>query len=132
MIWGEALTGDIPAFVKTDDDRKTEGDALTLLTAMLPGKERQELDELFGELEREETMEAKIVHALDKMETLIQHNEADIATWLPLGETRRHGHYQASYRARYSRMGRDGGRTVLHFQLRREKEKLNPEPWLNR
>ena len=29
-------------------------------------------------------MEAKIVHALDKMETLIQHNEADIATWLPL------------------------------------------------
>ena len=25
----------------------------------------------------------------------------------------------------------DGNRTVLHFQLRREKEKLNPEPWLN-
>lgn len=24
------------------------------------------------------------------------------------------------------------GRTVLHFQLRREKTKLNPEPWLNR
>ena len=28
--------------------------------------------------------------------------------------------------------GADGGRTVLHFQLRREKEKLNPEPWLDR
>lgn len=26
----------------------------------------------------------------------------------------------------------DGNRTVLHFQLRKEKEKLNPEPWLNR
>ncbi len=26
----------------------------------------------------------------------------------------------------------DNGRTVLHFQLRREKEKLNPAPWLNR
>lgn len=26
----------------------------------------------------------------------------------------------------------DNGRTVLHFQLRREKEKLNPEAWLNR
>ena len=26
----------------------------------------------------------------------------------------------------------DNQRTVLHFQLRREKEKLNPEPWLNR
>lgn len=28
--------------------------------------------------------------------------------------------------------GADGGRTMLHFQLRKEKEKLNPEPWLNR
>ncbi|MDD3036270.1 peptidoglycan DD-metalloendopeptidase family protein [Bacteroides sp.] len=26
----------------------------------------------------------------------------------------------------------NNGRAVLHFQLRREKEKLNPEPWLNR
>ncbi|MEG1562583.1 MAG: peptidoglycan DD-metalloendopeptidase family protein [Bacteroides sp.] len=26
----------------------------------------------------------------------------------------------------------DGGRTVLHFQLRHEKEKLNPESWLSR
>ena len=26
----------------------------------------------------------------------------------------------------------DGGRTVLHFQLRKEKQKLNPEPWLSR
>lgn len=28
--------------------------------------------------------------------------------------------------------GTDGGRTVLHFQLRRETEKLNPELWLER
>ena len=26
----------------------------------------------------------------------------------------------------------DGGRTVLHFQLRKEKEKLNPELWIDR
>ena len=26
----------------------------------------------------------------------------------------------------------NGGRTVLHFQLRRERDKLNPEPWLAR
>jgi septal ring factor EnvC (AmiA/AmiB activator) len=26
----------------------------------------------------------------------------------------------------------DNNRTVLHFQLRREKEKLNPEPWLDK
>ena len=31
-----------------------------------------------------ETEEAKIYKALDKMEALIQHNEADISTWLPL------------------------------------------------
>ena len=28
--------------------------------------------------------------------------------------------------------GADAGRTVLHYQLRKEKEKLNPEPWLNK
>ncbi len=81
---GEAVTGDIPAFVKTDEDREVEGDAIGNVIAMLPEKERTELDELFDELEKAETMEAKIVHALDKMEALIQHNEADIATWLPL------------------------------------------------
>lgn len=81
---GEAVTGDIPAFVKTDDDREVEEDAISNVTVMLPEKEQTELDEVFDELEKAETMEAKIVHALDKMEALIQHNEADIATWLPL------------------------------------------------
>ncbi len=81
---GEAVTGDIPAFVKTDNDREVEGNAISQVTAMLPEKEQKELDQLFEELERSETMEAKIVHALDKMEALIQHNEADIETWLPL------------------------------------------------
>jgi len=31
-----------------------------------------------------ETIEAKIYKALDKMEAIIQHDEADISTWLPL------------------------------------------------
>ena len=26
----------------------------------------------------------------------------------------------------------DNNRTVLHFQLRKEKEKVNPEPWFTR
>ena len=30
------------------------------------------------------TAEAKIYKAMDKLEALIQHNESDIATWLPL------------------------------------------------
>ena len=70
--------------MKTDSDREVEESAISNVTAMLPERERKELDELFDELEKAETMEAKIVHALDKMEALIQHNEADIATWLPL------------------------------------------------
>ena len=31
-----------------------------------------------------ETLEARVCKALDKMEALIQHNEADLSTWLPL------------------------------------------------
>ena len=31
-----------------------------------------------------QTREAKIYKALDKMEAVIQHNESDISTWLPL------------------------------------------------
>jgi len=39
---------------------------------------------LLTEMNAMETQEAKIYKALDKMEAVIQHNEADIATWLPL------------------------------------------------
>lgn len=35
-------------------------------------------------MERLETPEAKLYKALDKLEALIQHNEADLSTWLPL------------------------------------------------
>ena len=31
-----------------------------------------------------ETEEARIYKALDKLEAVIQHNESDISTWLPL------------------------------------------------
>ena len=31
-----------------------------------------------------ETQEAKIYKALDKMEAVIQHDESDISTWIPL------------------------------------------------
>ena len=55
---GECFTGDIPAFVKTDSDRKTE-----------------------DEMEKQETLEAKLYKALDKLEALIQHNESPIDTW---------------------------------------------------
>ena len=81
---GEAFTGDIPAFIKTAEDEKTEENTVDKFISTLPEEYRTELASLFDEMNRLETTEAKIYKALDKMETLIQHNEADISTWLPL------------------------------------------------
>ena len=81
---GEAVTGDVPAFEKKEEDRMTEKDAIYQIAEVLPDKKRKEFLMLLEELEASETMEAKIVHALDKMEAIIQHNEASIDTWVPL------------------------------------------------
>ena len=35
-------------------------------------------------MNRGESLESRIWAALDKLETLVQHNEADISTWLPV------------------------------------------------
>ena len=42
------------------------------------------LKALQTEMNALETQEAKIYNALDKMEAVIQHNESDISTWIPL------------------------------------------------
>jgi len=81
---GEAFTGDIPAFVKTSEDEITEENAVDKFISTLPEEYRNELTLLFDEMNKLESLEARIYKALDKMETLIQHNEADISTWLPL------------------------------------------------
>lgn len=81
---GEAVTGDVPAFNKGDKERERESEALRQIEQMLPQPQRSELTELFREIEENRTKEAKLCQALDKMEALIQHNEADISTWLPL------------------------------------------------
>lgn len=81
---GEAFTGDIPAFEKTDGDEKKEEDVVKRFTDGLPEPYRTELGNLFEEMNALESEEAKIYKALDKMEAVIQHNEADISTWLPL------------------------------------------------
>ncbi|ROR29398.1 putative hydrolase of HD superfamily [Mobilisporobacter senegalensis] len=81
---GEAITGDIPAFLKTESDESVENDAVSKLLDTIPQPYKEELSDLFAEMNGLETLEAKIYKALDKMEAIIQHNEADIATWLPL------------------------------------------------
>lgn len=86
-IWhdmGEAITGDIPAFYKSTVDEVKEEQVFRELLNTLPEPIRSETVALFEEMNALETPEAKLYKALDKMETLIQHNEADISTWLPL------------------------------------------------
>ena len=71
---GEAFTGDIPAFLKTSEDEKTEEHTVDKFLMTLPEEYRNELIPLFNEMNKLETTEARIYKALDKMETLIQHN----------------------------------------------------------
>ncbi|MEF9944969.1 MAG: HD domain-containing protein [Lachnospiraceae bacterium] len=81
---GEAVTGDVPSFEKGEAEQEKENKALRDIEQMLPKEEREELAWYLKEIEENETRESKLVHALDKMEAVIQHNEAPLDTWLPL------------------------------------------------
>ena len=81
---GEAFTGDIPAFQKTDANERREEKLLSDWVAGLPEPYAGEMAALYREMNARETTEAKIYKALDNLEAVIQHNEADISTWLPL------------------------------------------------
>ena len=81
---GEAFTGDIPTFDKTDADTAREDALFHSWIQTLPEETRKEFADLLEEMNTLETQEAKIYKALDKMEAVIQHNESDISTWLPL------------------------------------------------
>lgn len=81
--FGEALTGDIPAFLKTENDEKEEDRAILRLLSMLPKTYRSEFSNLFAEMAERKTPEARLFKSLDNLEALLSHNEADISTWLP-------------------------------------------------
>ena len=81
---GECFTGDIPVFLKTKSDESREDQLLNRWLDTLPEPVRGEMTALYQEMEARQTPEAKLYKALDGLEALIQHNEADIATWLPL------------------------------------------------
>ena len=79
---GEALHGDVPApeqaraiadgrGSKADDERR---DLLALL-APLPPAVRDEITALWDEYEAAATPEARMAKALDKLETILQHNQ---------------------------------------------------------
>lgn len=81
---GEAITGDIPSFEKTDSDEAAEDSAVAGFVNGLPEYWKKQLGEMYSEMNELKTPEAKLYKALDKLEAVIQHNEADISTWLPL------------------------------------------------
>lgn len=79
---GEAFTGDIPAFDKTPADDDEERRCLFLWVDALPSPYRAEMRALYEEMLQRQTSEAKLFKALDGLEAVIQHNEADLSTWI--------------------------------------------------
>ena len=80
---GECFTGDIPTFLKTNADERREEQLLEEWVRSLPEPYSKRLHSLYNEMNALETVEAKIYKALDKMEAVLQHNEAPISTWIP-------------------------------------------------
>lgn len=80
----EIITSDIPAFEVSErqtNKKAAEKKAFDLLTMNLEPETKTEFLSLFEEFEEYKTVEAQIAQAIDKMEVIIQHNIADIATW---------------------------------------------------
>ena len=74
---GEAIGGDIPAVEQipdTDKSMRERRDLLTLLAPLEPTL-RDRFVELWDEYESASSAEARLVKGLDKLETIMQHNQ---------------------------------------------------------
>jgi putative hydrolase of HD superfamily len=74
---GEAINGDIPANAQSsvpDKGRRERADLLQLMEA-LPSALREEFVGLWDEYENASSPEGRAVKALDKIETILQHNQ---------------------------------------------------------
>ena len=80
---GEAFTGDIPTFEKTESNEATEEELLYSWVKSLPENYAKEMLNLYDEMAKRETAEAKVYKAIDSLEALIQHNISDLSTWIP-------------------------------------------------
>lgn len=74
---GEAIGGDIPAIEQQPDAPKAAQERNDLITLLepLPDAIKQEIVALWDEYEAAVSPEARIAKALDKIETLLQHNQ---------------------------------------------------------
>jgi 5'-deoxynucleotidase YfbR-like HD superfamily hydrolase len=83
----EALVGDVPFFESGPrQDRKAarEQEAITELCSKLPPPVGKEVSGLWHEFEERKTPESLLVKALDTLEVQVQHNMADISTWIDI------------------------------------------------
>ncbi|MBE6023296.1 MAG: HD domain-containing protein [Cellulosilyticum sp.] len=80
---GECFTGDIPTFDKNQTHEELEKELLNNWVSSLPPKYAEEMSALYEEMEKRETLEAKIYKSIDSLEALIQHNISDLSTWIP-------------------------------------------------
>jgi putative hydrolase of HD superfamily len=85
----EALVGDVPAFDTFNEEVKqlkieNETRAIEDIRMQLDNEVGDDFYNLWHEFEAKATDEAKVANALDKLEAQVQHNEADINTWLDI------------------------------------------------
>jgi putative hydrolase of HD superfamily len=74
---GEAISGDIPAIHQVPGQSKAADERADLLELLqpLPQRMRAEITGLWDEYEAAQTPEARLAKALDKLETILQHNQ---------------------------------------------------------
>lgn len=97
---GEALAGDVPAIHQVAGDGRAERERadLAVLTEPLPPGPRAEIRALWEEYEAAASAEAVIAKGLDKLETILQHNQGlnppdfDYAFNLDYGRARTDAH----------------------------------------
>jgi putative hydrolases of HD superfamily len=83
----EAEVGDIPFFevsARKEQKKQLENDAIDRIRQRLNSPAGEQIWRLWHEFEEGETAEAKFARALDALEAQMQHNLANISTWLPI------------------------------------------------
>jgi putative hydrolase of HD superfamily len=76
---GEAIHGDIPAVDQQDTVEKGTAERADLLQLLAPLPEplKKEITALWDDYENAASPEAKVAKALDKLETILQHNQGN-------------------------------------------------------
>lgn len=80
-----AEAGDLPDFDQSVSQKMRQSEeqrAITNVKSLLNNHVGKEIYDIWQEFQAKQTYESKFIHALNKLEAIIQHNEADISTWV--------------------------------------------------